>query len=162
ALIYSVVHSPAPSPRRLKPDLSESFEQIVLGCLQKDPAQRTKTAAEVAQQLKSRTAPAGIAAPTQPIRSIAVMPLANVSGDAAQEFLADGLTDALIASLAGIRALRVISRTSVMTYKNAMKPLPQIARELDVDAIVEGSVLRAGERVRINAHLVKASTDSQM
>jgi TolB-like protein/DNA-binding winged helix-turn-helix (wHTH) protein/Flp pilus assembly protein TadD len=94
------------------------------------------------------------------INSIAVLPLDNLSGDPAQDFLADGMTDELIGELAKIRSLRVISRTSVMRYKGpAKKPLPQIARELHVDAIVEGSVARDGAKVRITAQLIRAIDD---
>jgi len=93
------------------------------------------------------------------IRSLAVLPLDNLSGDASQNYFADGMTDELITDLAQISALRVISRTSVMIYKGARKPLPQIARELNVDAVVEGTVLRSGNRVRITAQLIEASTD---
>src|SRR5580704_516330 len=96
------------------------------------------------------------------IRSIAVLPLENLSGDAAQNYFADGMTDELITDLAQISALRVISRTSVMVYKGARKPLPQIARELNVDAVVEGSVLRSGDQVRITAQLIEASTDKHL
>src|SRR5271168_4796793 len=101
------------------------------------------------------------AAPTG-IRSIAVLPLENLSGDASQDYFADGMTDELITDLAQISALRVISRTSVMVYKGARKPLPQIARELNVDAVVEGTVLRSGDQVRITAQLIEASTDKHL
>jgi TolB-like protein/DNA-binding winged helix-turn-helix (wHTH) protein/Flp pilus assembly protein TadD len=97
-----------------------------------------------------------------PIRSLAVLPLENLSGDAAQSYFSDGMTDELITDLAQISALRVISRTSVMTYKGAHKTLPQIARELNVDAVVEGTVLRAGDQVRITAQLIDASTDKHI
>src|SRR5579862_1326318 len=100
-------------------------------------------------------APAGI-------RSLAVLPLENLSGDASQNYFADGMTDELITDLAQISALRVISRTSVMVYKGARKPLPQIARELNVDAVVEGTVLRSGDQVRITAQLIEASTDKHL
>jgi TolB-like protein/DNA-binding winged helix-turn-helix (wHTH) protein/Flp pilus assembly protein TadD len=100
-------------------------------------------------------APAGV-------RSLAVLPLDNISGDASQNYFADGMTDELITDLAQISALRVISRTSVMVYKGAHKPLPQIARELNVDAVVEGTVLRSGDRVRITAQLIEASTDKHL
>src|SRR3989475_2358017 len=96
------------------------------------------------------------------IRSLAVLPLDNLSGDASQNYFADGMTDELITDLAQITALRVISRTSVMVYKGARKPLPQIARELNVDAVVEGTVLRSGEQVRITAQLIEASTDKHL
>jgi TolB-like protein/DNA-binding winged helix-turn-helix (wHTH) protein/Flp pilus assembly protein TadD len=96
------------------------------------------------------------------IRSLAVLPLDNLSGDASQNYFADGMTDELITDLAQISALRVISRTSVMAYKGARKPLPQIARELNVDAVVEGTVLRSGDQVRITAQLIEASTDKHL
>jgi TolB-like protein/DNA-binding winged helix-turn-helix (wHTH) protein/Tfp pilus assembly protein PilF len=96
------------------------------------------------------------------IRSIAVLPLENLSSDASQEYFADGMTDELITDLATINGLRVISRTSVMLYKHARKPLPQIARELKVDAVVEGTVLRSGERVRITAKLIRATADEHL
>jgi TolB-like protein/DNA-binding winged helix-turn-helix (wHTH) protein/Flp pilus assembly protein TadD len=98
----------------------------------------------------------------QGIRSLAVLPLENLSGDAAQNYFADGMTDELITDLAQISALRVISRTSVMAYKGARKPLPQIARELNVDAVVEGTVLRSGDQVRITAQLIEAATDKHL
>jgi TolB-like protein/Flp pilus assembly protein TadD len=96
------------------------------------------------------------------IESLAVLPLDNLSEDSGDEYFSDGMTEALIGELAQIGALRVISRTSVMQYKDARKPLPEIARELDVDAIVEGSVLRAGDRVRITAQLIHAPTDRHL
>jgi len=100
--------------------------------------------------------------PPAGIRSLAVLPLDNLSGDASQNYFADGMTDELITDLAQISALRVISRTSVMAYKGARKPLPQIARELNVDAVVEGTVLRSGDQVRITAQLIEASTDKHL
>jgi len=102
-----------------------------------------------------------VPAPTG-IRSLAVLPMENLSGDASQNYFADGMTDELITDLAQISALRVISRTSVMVYKGARKPLPQIARELNVDAVVEGTVLRSGDQVRITAQLIEASTDKHL
>ncbi len=99
--------------------------------------------------------------PTSPIRSLAVLPLENLSGDA-QDYFADGMTDELITDLAQISALRVISRTSVMPYKGARRSLPLVARELNVDAIVEGTVLRSGDQVRITAQLIQASADRHL
>lgn len=96
---------------------------------------------------------------TTPIRSIAVLPLQNLSNDPQQDYFADGMTDELITELAQVGNLRVISRTSAMHYKNSKKTLPQIARELNVDAVLEGSVLRAGDRVRITAQLIQADGD---
>jgi TolB-like protein len=96
------------------------------------------------------------------IESLAVLPLANLSGDPGQEYFADGMTDELITALAQIGALKVISRTSVMKYKSTLKSLPQIARELHVDGILEGSVARAGDEVRISAQLIQATTDRHL
>jgi TolB-like protein len=96
------------------------------------------------------------------IESLAVLPLEDLAHDPAQEYFADGLTEALITSLAKIGALRVISRTTAMRYKQTDKSLPQIAQELNVDAVVEGTVQRSGERVRISAQLIQASTDAHM
>ena len=96
------------------------------------------------------------------IRSIAVLPLKNYSGDASQDFFADGMTDALIADLAQIRALKVISRTSAVLYKDSKKPIPEIAKELGVEGIVEGSVVRSGSRVRVTAQLIDARQDQHV
>jgi len=100
--------------------------------------------------------------PTSAIHSLAVLPLESLSNDASQDYFADGMTDELISDLGQISALRVISRTSVMGYKHARKPLPQIARELNVDAIVEGTVLRSGDQVRITAQLIDAAADKHL
>jgi serine/threonine protein kinase/tetratricopeptide (TPR) repeat protein len=100
--------------------------------------------------------------PSPPIRSIAVLPLENFSHDAEQEYFSDGMTEALIAELAKIKALKVISRTSVMQYKGTKKPLPQIARELNVDGIIEGSVVRDGNQARINVQLIDGTTDQHI
>jgi TolB-like protein/Tfp pilus assembly protein PilF len=93
---------------------------------------------------------------------LAVLPLDNLSGDPTQDYFADGMTDELITDLAQIRALRVISRTSVMGYKGVRKSLPEIARELNVDAVVEGTVLRSGDEVRITAQLIQAPADKHL
>jgi TolB-like protein/DNA-binding winged helix-turn-helix (wHTH) protein/Flp pilus assembly protein TadD len=97
-----------------------------------------------------------------PIRSLAVLPLNNLSGDPSQEYFADGMTDELITELARIPSLRVVSRTSVMALKDAHRPLPDIARQLDVDAVVEGSIVRSGNRIRITAQLIDARTDRHL
>ncbi len=96
------------------------------------------------------------------IDSIAVLPLANLSGDPQQEYFADGMTEELISDLAKISALRVTSRTTVMRYKSSSKSLPEIARELGVDAVVEGSVTRAGSQVKITAQLIDAVNDRHL
>jgi TolB-like protein/Tfp pilus assembly protein PilF/predicted Ser/Thr protein kinase len=96
------------------------------------------------------------------IHSLAVLPLANLSYDPEQEYFAEGMTDALTTELAQIGSIRVISRTSAMQYKDAKKPLPQIAQELNVDAILEGSVLRSGSKVRVTTQLVQASPERHL
>ena len=96
------------------------------------------------------------------IQSLAVLPLQNFSGDLQKDYFADGMTDQLIADLSQISALRVISRTTMMQYKGTRKPLPQIARELSVDAVIEGSVLSSGNRIRITAQLIQGSTDKHL
>jgi len=96
------------------------------------------------------------------IDSLAVLPLANLSSDPEQEYFSDGMTDALISQLAGIRSLRVISRQSVMQYKGSATPMPQLARELDVSAIIEGTVQKDADRVRISVQLIHAPTDRHL
>ncbi len=96
------------------------------------------------------------------IESLAVLPLENLSGDAEQDYFAEGMTEALITSLAKIGALRVVSRTSVMQYKGVRKSLRDIALELQVDGVVEGTVQRSGERLRISAQLIHALTDTHL
>jgi TolB-like protein/DNA-binding winged helix-turn-helix (wHTH) protein/Flp pilus assembly protein TadD len=97
-----------------------------------------------------------------PVRAIAVLPLQNLTGDSAQDYFADGMTEALTTDLARMESLQVISRTSTMQYKTARKSLPAIARELNADAVVEGSVQRAGNRVRVTAQLVRAADDRHL
>jgi len=107
----------------------------------------------------------GVGAVREPplqIQSIAVLPLENLSSDPEQEYFADGMTDELITGLAKIGSLRVISRNSVMKYKGQRKPTPQIAKELNVDVVVEGTVLRSGNRVRISAQLIQANPEKHL
>jgi len=141
-----LVGAPA-APRRRLPPLAWKISTLVLLAL---------LAAFAAWKLHSRNRPASA------IRSLAVLPLESLSNDASQDYFADGMTDELISDLGQISALRVISRTSVMGYKHARKPLPQIARELNVDAVVEGTVLRSGDRVRITAQLIDAAADKHL
>jgi TolB-like protein/Tfp pilus assembly protein PilF len=115
-----------------------------------------------AQPVTSLPSRGGAPAGRDRIQSLAVLPLEDLSGYAGEDYFADSMTEAVITSLAKIKALRVISRTSAMQYKGARKSLRQIARELNVDAVLEGSVLRSGERIRINAQLIRASTDHHL
>jgi serine/threonine-protein kinase len=145
-------------------------------CLQEDANRRLSNIADArstlqeVRRMKSRRPPEdGTAAParkrrpaTGRIRALAVLPLTNLGDDPDQEYFADGMTEALIAELAQIHALRVISRTSAMHYKSTTKTVREIARELGVDGIVEGSVMRAGDRVRITAQLIHVATDRHL
>jgi TolB-like protein/DNA-binding winged helix-turn-helix (wHTH) protein len=99
---------------------------------------------------------------SEPIQSLAVLPLDNLSGDPSQEYFADGMTDELITMLAKDSTLRIVSRTSVMQYRGARRPLPEIARALHADAILEGSVSRFGDRVHMTLQLIRADTDSHL
>ncbi len=171
ALIEAICHRTPEPPGSLTPGLSALTDRIVLRLLQKDPERRYQTAGSLNVDLRRvcSTGPASFAredtdrAADRPrIESIAVLPLENLSGDPEQDYFADGMTEALIMGLAKIRALRVISRTSVMRYKGARVALPEIARALDVSAVVEGSVLRSGNRVRITALLVDTATDRHL
>ncbi|HXO26235.1 MAG TPA: protein kinase, partial [Thermoanaerobaculia bacterium] len=177
-LLYQIAHEPAPLLRALRPGLSAELEAVVARCLEKAPPRRFSDAAALLRALRGdasddpREAPtrsASLAAaarlepgPATTIRSLVVLPFENRSGDPAQEFFSDGMTDALIADLAQIAALRVISRTSAMRFKGTHPALSQIARELNVDGVVEGSVLRVGDRVRITVQLVDVASDRSL
>ena len=159
------------SPLPLPEHVPESLSRITYRCLRKEMGQRYQHVGEIKAALeaieenadrRSPRPPTGERAQLPAIRSVAVLPLENLSGAADQEYFADGLTESLITALAKVPGLRVISRTSIMQYKHAQKTLPQIARELSVDAIVEGSVRRDGDRVRITAELIEARTDQHL
>ena len=109
-----------------------------------------------------RATPVAQRATASEIKALAVLPLDNLSGDPGQDYFAAGMTEALIAELSKVGAFKVISRTSIMRYLGTTRPLPEIARELGVDAIVEGSVLRSGNQVRITAQLIEAATDHHL
>jgi eukaryotic-like serine/threonine-protein kinase len=137
---------------------------VIERCLTKEPARRYQKATELCAALEGveRTHSRPVFRRSTRIRSLAVLPLADLSGDVEQAYFADGMTEALITDLAKIGALKVISRTSAMRYKGSNKPLPEIARELGVDGIIEGSVLRTGGQVRITAQLIHAASDTHV
>ncbi len=184
AVIHDAILNRAPtSPLRLNPDLPPDLERIVNKALEKDRKLRYQAASDLRadlQRLKrdidSRRAFAlgGAAARSRtrprrertsrpaPIKSVAVLPLEDLSIEKAQDYFVDGMTESLITNLAKIGALRVTSRTSVMQYKGTRKPLREIARELKVGAVIEGSVFRCGHRVRITAQLIDAATDRHL
>jgi TolB-like protein/Tfp pilus assembly protein PilF len=127
--------------------------------------QKYQSSGESKRQAEAAAAPhaAAVRARRSPGETaLAVLPLANFSGDASQEYFVDGLTDALTATLAQVKNVRVISRTSSMAYKGQHKPLTEIARELNVDLLVEGSVVRNGDRVRVTAQLIDGATDEHL
>ncbi len=175
SLLYQIAHEPAPLLRAVRPGLSAELEAVVARCLEKAPLHRFSDAGALLRALRGESSDGGLVPPTRiassgapesgtgrSIRSLVVLPFENRSGDPAQEFFADGMTDALIADLAQIAALRVISRTSAMRFKGTHPPLSEIARELRVDGVVEGSALRVGDRVRITVQLVDVASDRSL
>ena len=172
AVTDQILHAPAPALQELQPRLSSRLADIILKCLEKDAENRYQSAKELQVDLRRltslmSTASAAVAATrkrtrSKRIRSVAVLPLTNLSRDPEHEYFADGMTEALICDLAKLRAVKITSRTSVMRYKGSTMPLPQIADELNVDAVVEGSVIRVGPRVRITAQLIHAASDTHL
>jgi serine/threonine protein kinase len=165
-LITSLLRETPPQVGELRPGLPNDLGRIVRRCLEKEPARRFQTALDVRNELeylqREASDPAQIADHRpKKIESLAVLPLVDLSGSA-EEYFTDGFTEALITHLARLEAVKVISRTSVMQYKGSEQPLPQIARELGVQAVVEGSVLRAGNRVRVTAQLIEAQSDHNL
>jgi serine/threonine-protein kinase len=185
SLISAILTSEPPAVSSVQGASPPALDRLVRVCLAKEPAGRWKSAHDIGLQLREITEDAltahressddarefaswtasSVAArapepgPERSIRSLVVLPFENRSGDPAQEFFSDGMTDALIADLAQIAALRVISRTSAMRFKGTHPALSQIARELRVDGVIEGSALRVGDRVRITVQLVDAASD---
>ena len=162
-----LMEDPVPVTRH-DPTLPGRLEDILAGCLEKKPEDRVPTALALRQQLEQLRHevntggdPGSSFAPRR-LKSIAVLPLANLSGDPAQDYFADGMTEALITDLARIDGLRVISRTSMMQFKGTSKSIPEIAQQLDVDTALEGSIIRSGDRVRITVDLIQARTDSHL
>ncbi|MDQ6633264.1 MAG: tetratricopeptide repeat protein, partial [Gemmatimonadota bacterium] len=154
-------HAPSTPARAVPVVIARPATRLSRRALAVTAAGLTMLSVALGQRVLSHRPSSRRAAPVG-VRSIAVLPLRNLSGDSAQEYFADGITDALITDLGKIAGLRVISRTSSMHYKGTHETLPAIARQLDVDAIVEGSVLRAGSRVRVTAQLVEASSDRHL
>jgi eukaryotic-like serine/threonine-protein kinase len=172
AVADQILHAQTTSPQRLQPRLSSRLADIILKCLEKDAENRYQSAKELQVDLRRLMSPTSAAsiiagaprkrARSKRIRSLAVLPLTNFSRDPEQEYFADGMTETLICDLAKLRGVKITSRTSVMRYKGSETPLPQIADELNVDAVVEGSVLRVGPRVRITAQLIHAASDTHV
>jgi TolB-like protein/tetratricopeptide (TPR) repeat protein len=190
AMMYSILNEEPLPLVSLRPDLSKDIQSVLGKALAKTPEERYQHINEMLADLKSCEATqrrrlrkflpyllAGCGALValvilgriyfftpreKPITSLAVLPFQNLSADPEQEYFSDGMTEAIIKELSQIKALRVISRTSVMRYKNTEKMVPEIAHELGVDAVVEGSVLRAGQDVRITAQLIVAHPEKHL
>ena len=174
--VISAILRDRPAPRPA--DIGDGLSPVIDRCLKKNPAERFHDAGQVhaaldivrsnrssKRPLSARTkgGPLGTRrARTGQIRSLALLPLENHSVDPQQDYFAEAMTESLLTDLAQIGGLRVVSRTSVMRYKGTQKSIPDIARELGVDAIIEGSVLRAGNRVRITAQLIHGATDQHL
>ena len=169
-LIAAILRDKPRPVTEVRPDLPRQIDRILRHTMEKDRERRYQTAADLhrdlrrlVDQVERGEAPApdvGEAVVAPRVRSLAVLPLADLSGQPDQAYFADGMTDMLINKLARIGALKVISRTSVMQYKDARKSLAEMAREMDVDALVEGSVLRSGNRVRITVQLIDTERDT--
>ncbi|HEU4699988.1 MAG TPA: protein kinase [Gemmatimonadales bacterium] len=162
---------PVPRIRRVRPEVPPAVEAALVRALAVEPAERFPTAAAFAEALAAAlgaTPPAPIAAaappalPALPAPSVAVLPFLNLSADPDNEFFADGITEDVIAQLSKIRALKVISRTSVMPFKGRERTLREIGAMLGVATLLEGSVRRAGSRVRIVAQLIDADSDRHL
>jgi serine/threonine-protein kinase len=177
SLLYQIAHEPAPLLRVVRPGLSAELETVVARCLEKAPLRRFSDAGALLRALRGDSSDDGRAlltrassfaggalesGPGRGIQSLVVLPFENRSGDPTQEFFADGMTDALINDLAQIAALRVISRTSAMRFKGTHPPLSELARDLRVDGVVEGSALQVGDRVRITVQLVDVASDRSL
>ena len=172
ALMFEILHTMPRPLRSVRADAPPALERLVESCLDKDRARRPSSAGEVARMLRAVQSGGGVDSGTRhdppteisrnAIRSLAVLPFDNVSRDPAQEWFADGMTEALIGDLARLQGLRVISRTSAMKYKGITRSLPEIGHELSVDAILEGSALLVGPRVRVTVRLVSARTDETL
>ncbi len=186
-----ILHDRPERPSRVRKSMPADLERVILRCLEKNRENRFASAVELASALKggsivspgrlSRRAWLSIIAALlvvvagawalltvgpwkshDQIRSLAVLPLRNLTGSPAQQYLVDGVTESLITDLAGIRSLRVISRTSVMQYKGSDQPLGEIGRSLNVDALVDGAVSRNGNTLRVSARLVRAATGTSL
>ncbi len=158
----AILHANPPPPSRSRRELPSGLDRLVAHCLEKDPARRFQSARDLAFALAA-LAPAGSPAAIRPrAASVAVLPFANLSADPENEFFADGITEDVIAHLAKIKSIKVISRTSVMAFKKRDQSLREIGEKLGAATLLEGSVRKAGNRVRIVAQLVDGATDEHI
>ncbi|MFI5279204.1 MAG: protein kinase [Gemmatimonadales bacterium] len=161
AVADAILHRPADPPSRRRPGVSEGMDAVVLRCLEKRPADRYASAAALGDDLRRLAAGASLTAPARRrTRTLAVLPFRETTPGASG--FADALGEALTAWFASCDGPRVVSRTSVLRYRGSDRPLPEIARELGVDAVVEGSTWEVGGRVRVTATLVSAAGDEHL
>lgn len=161
ALIYEVLHRTPLPPSQLRPGIAADFDQLVLELLDREPVLRPDARA-VAERLARTDGRPAAADGTQAIRSLVVLPLVDHSVAPSSGYFADGMTEALITELARLDSLRVISRTSAMAWKGSRRPLPEIARALRVDAVLEGSVATENTRVVVSLRLVDAASERSL
>jgi len=160
AIMYSVVNEQPKPIKLLRPDTPQNLEQVVNKTLEKNPANRYQSMKEVLTELK-KTSIITAKEPEEE-KSIIVLPFVNMSPDPEQEYFSDGLTEEIITDLSYIHTLRVISRTSAMMLKGTKKDMKTIGRELNVQYVLEGSVRKAGNNLRITAQLIDATTDAHL
>ncbi|MFC1628864.1 protein kinase [Gemmatimonadota bacterium] len=160
-MMYSVLNEDPESLVSIQEDIPQDLEDVIARALVKDPANRYQTMQEMIEDLQNVVG-AGIEQQKDKRRSIAVLPFTNMSADPENEYFSDGITEDIITQFTRIRDLTVISRTSVMQYKDTDKSLKAIGRELGVSTILEGSVRKAGNQVRITAQLIDAKTDDHL
>ena len=158
AIIYSILHEDPPPLSNSRREIPGGLEEIVRRSLRKDPAQRYQSVADLLEDLESvRKGDVPDKAHTQALPSIAVLPFANMSTDPENEFFSDGLAEEIINALTKVRDLRVVARTSAFSFKGKEIDIREIGRRLNVETILEGSVRRAGNRLRVTAQLVKTA-----
>jgi len=167
AVIYSILNDEPESASQARPDTSADLDSLIKTLLHKNPSDRCQSAVQVSKDLKGLTAAAG--APTvtletraEVIPSIAVMPFADMSPGGDQEYFCDGMSEEIINELTGVSGLRVIARTSAFAFKGRSEDIREIGRKLDVTSILEGSVRKAGDRVRITAQLINVADGSHV
>ena len=168
-LVSHILHRDPPPLRSLRPDVPAPVGSLIQKCLAKAPEQRyarLEDAVAVLQAVRptstKKSRPASRHSAARRIRSVAVLPFRLIGASPDSDYLADGMTELLIARIAGITGLRVISRTSVMQYRTVSEPLRSIAARLDVEAIIEGSVVTVGPQLRITVHLIDVARDATM
>ncbi len=160
--LAAILHDQPEAPSRRRRELPPGLDRVIARCLEKEPIARFQSAADLEFVLSTFTPSETLHAVRSVAASVAVLPFANLSADSENEYFADGITEDVIAHLAKIRSLKVISRTSVMTFKKSERNLREIGEKLGAATLVEGSIRRAGNRVRIVAQLVDAATDEHL